>query len=271
MYSRYIRDMSSEVSDVKNTFSGWDQCMTKAYCKWPVIIGIIVGVVIAASVVWCLIRCICCGAECCCGCLSCFSCCTSCCNSSRRNNGYTQQPQPAVSQFPQYAQYQPAAAPVYRAQQQQQPQYAHFDAPGAGKPFNEDALPAMPSWGQSRTMRQEEVNEMEMGHLHQHQNNQAAQPMLPKSPHAQVQEYPYQANAGAYSGDLGYAAGDQSRQQHQYGYGQQHMQYSPRSQSPGYESQFSSHAVAPPPSYHTSAPSAVGVARKPIGGSWRDL
>ncbi|KAI5200389.1 hypothetical protein AUEXF2481DRAFT_462972 [Aureobasidium subglaciale EXF-2481] len=270
MYSRYIRDMSSEVSDVKNTFSGWDQCMAKAYCKWPVIIGIILGVVIAASMIWCLIRCICCGAECCCGCLSCFSCCTSCCNSSSHhsNKGYTQ-PMTAAPQVSQYAQYQPTAAPVYRAQQQAQ--YARFDAPGAGaKAFNEDALPAMPSWGQSRTVRQqEEVDEMDMGRLHQHQhqynnnNNQAAEPMLPKSPYAQVAEYPYQANAGAYSGDLGYA-GEQGQQQ-QYGYGQQQQmqQYSPRAQSPGYESQFS-HAA--PPSYHTSAP-----ARKPVGGSWRDL
>ncbi|KAI5271587.1 hypothetical protein E4T47_05096 [Aureobasidium subglaciale] len=264
MYSRYIRDMSSEVSDVKNTFSGWDQCMTKAYCKWPVIIGIILGVVIAASMIWCLIRCICCGAECCCGCLSCFSCCTSCCSSSSHhsNKGYTQPMTAAPPQGPQYTQYQASAAPVYRAQQAAQ--YARFDAPGAGgnKAFNEDALPAMPSWGQSRTVRQqEEVDEMEMGRLHQyHNNNQAAQPMLSKSPYAQVAEYPYQANAGADSGDLGYA-GEQGQHQ-QYGYGQQ-QQYSPRAQSPGYESQFS-HAA--PPSYHTSAP-----ARKPVGGSWRDL
>ncbi|KAI4854629.1 hypothetical protein E4T44_00028 [Aureobasidium sp. EXF-8845] len=261
MYSRYIRDMSSDVADVKNTFPGWDQCMTKAYCKWPVIIGIVVGAVIAISIVWCLVRCLCCGMECCCGCLSCFSCCTSCChNNHHRNQGYTQPP-PPVSQFPQYTQYQPAAAPVYRSQQQQQPQYAHFDAPS--KPYNEDALPPMPSWNNSRTLRQQDtdVNEMEMGSMH----NQAAQPMLPKSPRAQVQEYPYQANAGAYGGDVASSQrhspyGDEQPQQ--YGYGHQ----SPSVASRGYEA-----SVNPPPSYHTSAPGAQGVARKPVSGSWRDL
>ncbi|THX93629.1 hypothetical protein D6D02_10276 [Aureobasidium pullulans] len=267
MYSRYIRDMSSEVSDVKNTFSGWDQCMTKAYCKWPVIVGIIVGVVIAASLIWCLIRCLCCGVECCCGCLSCFSCCTSCCNNNHhRNQGYAQQPTlvAPVSQFPQYTQYQPAAQPVYRSQQQV-PQYAHFDAPSSNKKFNEDALPAMPSWSQGRTLRhQDDVNEMEMGSLHNNNNQaSAAAPMLPKSPNAHVQEYPYQFNAGAYGGDLGYSAPSPYAAE-QYGYGQA-AQYSPRAQSPGYES---SYAGVAPPSYHTAAPE---VTRKPVGGSWRDL
>lgn len=88
-------------------------------------------------------------------------------------------------------------------------------------------------------------------------HNQAAQPMLPKSPHTHVQEYPYQANAGAYGGDLGYAP-----QTEQYGYGH----YSPRVASPaGYEASVAGTAA---PSYHTTAP---GVARKPVSGSWRDL
>ncbi|KAG9959682.1 hypothetical protein KCU61_g7249, partial [Aureobasidium melanogenum] len=256
MYSRYMRDVSSEVSDVKNTFSGWDQCMSKAYCKWPVIIGIIVGVVVALSIVWCLVRCLCCGVECCCSCMSCFSCCTSCCrNGHHRNQGYTQPP-PPVSQFPQYTQYQPAAAPVYRSQQ---PQYARFDAPSSNKPFNEDALPAMPSWGQSRTLRQQDTD-MEMGSM----NNQAAQPMLPKSPHTQVHEYPYQANAGAYGGDLGTSHSSYAPQTEQYGYGH----YSSRVASPGYEASVAGTAA---PSYHTTAPAAPGVARKPVSGSWRDL
>jgi hypothetical protein len=254
--------------------------MTKAYCKyvapsflfythpqvadsflprWPVIIGIVVGAVIAISIVWCLVRCLCCGLECCCSCLSCFSCCTSCCNNNhRRHQGYTQAP-PPVSQFPQYTQYQPAAAPVYRSQQQK-PQYAHFDAPS--KPFNEDALPAMPSWNNSRTLRQQdtEVNDMEMGNMH----NQAAQPMLPKSPRAQVQEYPYQANAGAYGGDLASSRAELPQQPQQYGYGRQ----SPRVPATSYEG-----SVAAPPSYHTTAPAPAGqgVARKPVSGSWRDL
>ncbi|CAD0091202.1 unnamed protein product [Aureobasidium vineae] len=102
----------------------------------------------------------------------------------------------------------------------------------------------MPSWNTSRTLRQQdEVSEMEMGSMHQAQ----AAPMLPKSPHAQVQEYPYQANAGAY-GDVAASHGEQ------YGYGG----YSPRVASP----------ATAAPSYHTSAPAP---ARKPVGGSWRDV
>lgn len=191
--------------------------------------------------------------------MSCFSCCTSCCsNGHHRNQGYTQQqqPPPPVSQFPQYTQYQPASAPVYRSQQ---PQYARFDTPSSNKPFNEDALPAMPSWSQSRTLRQQDrdANDMEMGSI----NNQAAQPMLPKSPHVQVQEYPYQANAGAYGGDLASSHSPYAPQAEQYGYGH----YSPRVPSPGYE------ASVAAPSYHTTAPAAPGVARKPVSGSWRDL
>ncbi|THW78376.1 hypothetical protein D6D18_09626 [Aureobasidium pullulans] len=131
------------------------------------------------------------------------------------------------------------------------PQYAHFDAPSSNKKFNEDALPAMPSWSQGRTLRhQDDVNEMEMGSLHNNNNQaSAAAPMLPKSPNAHVQEYPYQSNAGAYGGDLGYSAPSPYAAE-QYGYGQA-AQYSPRAQSPGYES---SYAGAAPPSYHTAAP-----------------
>lgn len=85
--------------------------------------------------------------------------------------------------------------------------------------------------------------------------------MLPKSPRAQTQEYPYQANAGAYNGDLGSSrsptAYANETQPQQYGYGQQ----SGRSASQGYEA-----SVNSLPSYHTSAP-----ARKPVNGSWRDI
>jgi hypothetical protein len=120
----------------------------------------------------------------------------------------------------------------------------------------------MPSWNNSRTLRQQdiEINDMEMGSMH----NQAAQPMLPKSPRAQVQEYPYQANAGAYGGDLASSRAELPQQPQQYGYGRQ----SPRVPASAYEG-----SVAAPPSYHTTAPAPAGqgVARKPVSGSWRDL
>lgn len=217
--------------------------------RWPVIIGIIVGVVIALSIIWCLVRCLCCGLECCCSCFSCCTSCASCCSSaSHRNRGYQQQqPTPVIQQYPRYAQYHSAPAPVY-GQQRSQPQYARFDAPS----HNPDALPAMPSWDNARTLQHPD-HDVEMGQLH---SSSAAAPMLPKSPNVQASEYPYQQHAGAYGGDLG--AAQYSPYEDQYGYGNTAYQ-SPRVTSP-----------APPPSYHSEVP-ASGVARKPVAGTWRDL
>ncbi|OCK89973.1 uncharacterized protein K441DRAFT_581554, partial [Cenococcum geophilum 1.58] len=58
------RDIASSTGDIKSTFSSWDKCMAKAYCKWPVIAVIIIGSCIVLSILFCLFRCICCGAEC---------------------------------------------------------------------------------------------------------------------------------------------------------------------------------------------------------------
>jgi len=133
--------------------------MAQGYCKWPVIVGIIIGSLILISVLWCCARCLCCGMECCCGC---FSCCNRCCPSPRRKNeGYQQPPQPSSGQ------YQPAQPMMYggagAGYAYRGPQTATFDAPtGKGGKFNEDALPAMPSWDQanSRHVQDEDV-EME--------------------------------------------------------------------------------------------------------------
>ncbi|CAI7637582.1 unnamed protein product [Penicillium glandicola] len=39
----WARDTASDLESVPSTFSSWDSCMAKSYCKWPVIVGIIVG------------------------------------------------------------------------------------------------------------------------------------------------------------------------------------------------------------------------------------
>ncbi|KAK4508179.1 hypothetical protein PRZ48_001917 [Zasmidium cellare] len=164
------RDIGSDIAGVKNTFSGWDQCMAKAYCKWPVIIGIIIGSLIVLSIVWCIARCLCCGAECCCGCLSC---CNACCPSPRgsKNHGGYQQAPPTPSPF--YNQYQPPPGPVYASgaiggyRSGNVAQTATFDTPSKNGRYNEDALPAMPSWDTAAS-RREEVMEMEK--LNQQQN-----------------------------------------------------------------------------------------------------
>lgn len=219
----------------------------------------------------------------CCGCLSCMSCCTSCCRSGHhRNRGYSQ-PAPAPPMQP-YQQYQSAPPPMYGAPPAQ---YARFDAPSqakSGHKYNEDSLPAMPSWDNAPTTRQLD-EDLEMEKM-PYASAQAA-PMLPKTYRA--------GGAGTHAGDLGMMGGPQYQQptQHGYGqsspygmsqaanpytdahtgYGQPQQTYNPygyngQRQSAGYEP-----SVAPPPSYRTAAPhvAAPVVGRKPVSGSWRDL
>lgn len=150
---------------------GTDYC---SVARWPVIAAIIVGGVIVISVLACVINCLCCGYQCC------KSCCCSCCCPSPRNKNrqpkymddpynqpfnqpynqpYTQPPpmQPPPMQPPPPANepFKPSPSPAtgYRGAQ-----VARFDAPSSpshGK-FNEDALPAMPSWDNAVTRRVED-------------------------------------------------------------------------------------------------------------------
>jgi hypothetical protein len=140
------------------------------------------------SVVICIARCICCGAECA---ICCCKCCTCCCpGSGGRSSGHKRmksEPKPAYPPYGAmppanpYAQAHAAAPPApldarpinqqYRAHDapafapvptfasapvQERPQFATFESPR--KPVNEDALPAMPSWGDARD-RHVEVEE----------------------------------------------------------------------------------------------------------------
>ncbi|KAF2464836.1 uncharacterized protein BDR25DRAFT_241235 [Lindgomyces ingoldianus] len=192
------------VGDVKDTFSSWDKCMAKTYCKWPVIVGIVVGSLIILSIVFCVARCICCGAECACCCLRCCSCCTP----SSRRSGHKRMNSAAPPAYPpsypaappsdtrpvnqQYRSHAapsfapappppplpapapapaPASAPLHKvAPEPERPQYARFDS---SKPVNEDALPAMPSWNEARSVHVEETvmpekkGDMEMDRLNQ--------------------------------------------------------------------------------------------------------
>lgn len=167
------------LDDARNTLSSWDNCMAKAYCKWPVIVAIIVGSLILISVITCIARCICCGAECAC---CCFRCCTCCCSGSGRGHKRMKsEPTPAYPQsysgappFNPYAQAHAAAPPPpvdtrpvnqqYRsnpmpsfgaapAAQPERPQFATFDSTKAV--VNEDALPAMPTWKDGRDVHVE--------------------------------------------------------------------------------------------------------------------
>lgn len=168
------------ISDIKDTLSSWDKCMAKNYCKWPVIVAIIVGGLIVLSVVLCVARCVCCGAELAC---CCFKCCTCCCPSGRRkghervksppprpydNSAYSAAPpapaasmdsRPLNQQYRSHAAptFNPAPAPTFNpapATKSEAPQFARFDA--HAKPENEDALPAMPSWNEAKSVQVEQ-------------------------------------------------------------------------------------------------------------------
>ncbi|KAK7528486.1 uncharacterized protein IWZ02DRAFT_12725 [Phyllosticta citriasiana] len=145
------RDIASTVDAAKSSFSSWDKCMAKTYCKWPVIVVIVVASLIALSLLWCCFRCLCCGAQCCCGC---FRCCNACCPSPRKGHRRVESPPPQA--FPVNQPYQ-AHPPMYSGpgwQQSNVPQFATFDVSKDGK-VNDDALPAMPSWDTAKETKVE--------------------------------------------------------------------------------------------------------------------
>ncbi|KKA23122.1 hypothetical protein T310_2848 [Rasamsonia emersonii CBS 393.64] len=149
------RDAVSDIKSAPSTFSSWHNCMQKAYCKWPAIVGIIVGSLILISIVGCIISCVCCGVQCCRGCCGCFyDCCECCCGSSRHGgrSKYADPPAPYYHQPPpppanmNYGYQQSPAPPAYRG-----PRTAQFDHPSSK--VNDDALPAMPTWADAPTRR----------------------------------------------------------------------------------------------------------------------
>jgi hypothetical protein len=175
------------------------------------------------------------------------------------------------------------------------PQTATFDAPTKNGKYNEDALPAMPSWDQANS-RHVQDEDVEMEKLDQHS---AQQESLLNKQHGGGRYYnspPQQDTAG----DLGMA---QAGPYHDYNAHQQYAATSPTltaptsMYAPTYHTQPQTaygasppsvygeqqYAVSIPPSYRTAAPSIVspveqrqsmhytGVGRKPVQGSWRDV
>ncbi|KAI9376239.1 hypothetical protein BJX61DRAFT_446845 [Aspergillus egyptiacus] len=161
----WARDAVAELEQAPETFSSWDKCMAKEYCKWPVIAGIILGGVILLTIIACIVNCMCCGIRCC------TSCCGCCCPSPRpkrakyADDPYEQQinqppPMPQMPNSGYAGGYQggyqaPQAPPTYRGAQ-----VARFDTPTnpALSKMNEDSLPAMPSWDGAVTRRVEDTD-----------------------------------------------------------------------------------------------------------------
>ncbi|KAI9863928.1 MAG: hypothetical protein M1824_005966 [Vezdaea acicularis] len=137
------RDIASTVSGVQNapeTFTSWQKCQQKSYCKWPAIIGCIIGAIIVLSLLWCMIQCCCCGISCC------NACCACCKRRKKPGHKHLDEPPPTPA-APEGGYRAPPAPPSY---QSQTPQFATFDASTKKDP---DALPAMPSMDSAVTKK----------------------------------------------------------------------------------------------------------------------
>ncbi|TFB05741.1 hypothetical protein CCMA1212_001749 [Trichoderma ghanense] len=170
-----VDDAGNKVSEIKQTFSSWDGCMSHLYCKWPAIAIMVVGGLILISIIVCIVRCTCLGMSCCCSCCYCLKCCGNCCGccdtpggKSRKHldepynapqsgyGGYRQEAPMAVNV--------PAPAPVPAfapAASHGPPQYAEFDV----SKQDADALPAMPSWESANSKKIVLEEEVEMDDL----------------------------------------------------------------------------------------------------------
>ncbi|KAI9725761.1 MAG: hypothetical protein M1828_002644 [Chrysothrix sp. TS-e1954] len=243
----------SELDNVRTTLSSWDNCMSKPYCKWPVVAAIIIGSLIVLSLLFCLFRCLCCGLECCCGCLSC---CNACCPSPRggRRGKYEQAPQQPF--YPQQQwQPQPQNPMSYGAVRSPGYNTATFDAPSSkGGRFNADALPAMPSWSNAESRRIEDNDYHGAGEEDIPLEHQV--PATVSSPLDQQQRQPLTEKSsmagGLAGGDLGRSAPHEYNNEYYKPHDELQSPVSPmqRATSPTASSIYSSR---PPPSYHSTA------------------
>jgi len=179
---------------------------------------------------------------------------------------------------------------------------ATFDAPSAGK-YNEDALPAMPSWSNAVDHHVEDEvpqQDVEMGKLDHTSAQQES--LLPKySNNIDDNQYYSRQQDAAQAGDLGtmHAGGPyQNYDQHQQFVASpsstaQHSVYPPTYHTTSPTSTVyepvrrqqqwgGNYAPSLPPSYRTGPPSVMGPApmrtqqggqipRRPVQGSWRDV
>ncbi|EQL30389.1 hypothetical protein BDFG_07079 [Blastomyces dermatitidis ATCC 26199] len=158
--------------DIRTTFSSWDNCMAKSYCKWPVIVGIIIGGLILIGALWSIIACACCGYTCC---KSCCACCSCCCPSSSRDKSrnrakYADEHSTYTNQNRRLSTgYQPPPAPpVYDSHRSNPAKFAQFDTAHSRAKANDDALPQMPTWDSAPTRRIEDPSpshDVEMNRL----------------------------------------------------------------------------------------------------------
>ncbi|KOS18947.1 hypothetical protein ESCO_000864 [Escovopsis weberi] len=263
-----IASVEDKADDIKQTFTHWNICMTKDYCKWPAVGVIIILSLIIIGVTICIIRCCCLGLSCCCSCFRCLKCCGNCCGccdspgdrphkyshepfgdqQKKPGAGYRQQA-PMEAHFPPPPPTAHSVKPSYSGP----PQYAEFDM----KRPDPDALPAMPSWEESQSKKMM-VEELEMDNLPQKEPPVMQRmppqrgPMPGNNPYA-VSELPghgynmQQGNAANYMNAHGNVY-DQG-QQHGYDQGLGHMP-----QGHDMDQPYGGHSAMPAVSRHPTAP-----------------
>ncbi|KAK5046418.1 hypothetical protein LTR84_008221 [Exophiala bonariae] len=207
-----MTDIINEVKSAPDTFTSWDKCMEKAYCKWPAIVGIVIGSLILLSFLWCVVQCICCGAtlcSCCCGgCRGCGSKGSGRDRRSKHQDDYTRMPPTP------YGGYQPAPAPMAYGMPQYNaaPRFATFEDPS--RKIHEDSLPHMPSWDTAAKRRVEDTSyhpndDLEMNQLDPHAQavrggGYNSVPHGPLSPQPQPDVYGHNTGINQpYNSDLG--------------------------------------------------------------------
>lgn len=206
--------------------------MSKTYCKWPVIAGIIIGSLIVLSILWCIFSCLCCGVSLCSACVKCLTCgnCCGACGSSRgrRKDAEYQAMPPTPTP---YQGYQPQPGPMMY--NHNGPQFATFDA-GNKRSANihEDSLPAMPSWDNAPTRRVEEPTLSQ-----QQQRARDDMEMERMLPYGQSQRSP--THESPYASDLG-AQNQTSRG--------------------GYNNDYYDAPMSPAPTYYSTAPAGAPAA-----------
>jgi hypothetical protein len=258
--------MSSTIDEIKSapqTFSSWDSCMQKNYCKLPAIIGIVIGVLVAASIIWCCVRCCCCGMSCCCGCFSCFN---RCCPSGRGRKQKTKYAEPPPAGYPLPNPYMgyipPTNPPTYQG-----PNTATFDVPG--QKANPDALPAMPTWADAKVEPSHHRDDVELGHMIQPGQTSGVVPIAAgRTSKGGYRELPHQDDTGMVQ-PRGYRGATST---HPYGsdLGAQGMMvqqtaYDPPQAQPQTD-RFQSGVAAPAP-YARSSPQPAYTAYSPSVGS----
>lgn len=122
---------------------------TLTFIRWPVIIALIFGGIIVLSVCTCLARCLCFGYSCCCTFftfLDCCNCCRSCCYGRKNRRVKDTEQNPPISNGQGYI----TPAPMMTGGRKP-PSYARLSSGNSNsKQFNDDALPAMPSWDSAK-------------------------------------------------------------------------------------------------------------------------